>query len=176
MPKCGDCVHWEICNPIVSASEDSCTFYKDSSRFVELKSAEWIEDEDVYGDPIFRCSNCEARFVLEEGTPEDNEYYYCPTCGAKIQEQALKERENDTPEAAIIRLNQFRTDKDERDPAIDMAIRAIRLQFIERKPIHVDDDGADFYNCPQCYCGGQEKWMGHCYHCGQALDWKGEEK
>ena len=36
MPKCRDCVHWEVCNPIVNASEDSCTFYKDSSRFVEL--------------------------------------------------------------------------------------------------------------------------------------------
>lgn len=36
MPKCGDCVHWEVCSPIVSASEDSCAFYKDRSRFVGL--------------------------------------------------------------------------------------------------------------------------------------------
>lgn len=98
---CKDCIHFESCKNLYEThgeglSGDSyvCDFFKDRSRFVELKSAEWIEDEDMYGDPIFRCSNCEARFVLEEGTPEDNDYCYCPTCGAKIQEQALKEREN----------------------------------------------------------------------------------
>ena len=106
---CKDCIHYEVCGslgmevyrwgrkPTLQIFLDKfkaehCTRFKPSFRFVELKSAEWIEDEDMYGDPIFRCSNCEARFVLEEGTPEDNEYYYCPTCGAKIQEQALKER------------------------------------------------------------------------------------
>ena len=105
MMLCKDCVHYEVCKDYVESvlgglhyndsqmNGDDCEFFKDRSLFVELKSAEWIEDEDMYGDPIFRCSNCEARFVLEEGTPEDNEYYYCPTCGAKIQEQALKERE-----------------------------------------------------------------------------------
>lgn len=51
MPKCRDCLHWEVCNeyrgafwghkaqyssPIVNASADSCIFYKDRSRFVEL--------------------------------------------------------------------------------------------------------------------------------------------
>ena len=92
---CKDCIHYEeVCEYNNAALDDKpCAAFKDRSRFVELKSAEWIEDEYMYGDPIFRCSNCEARFVLEEGTPEDNEYYYCPTCGAKIQEQALKERE-----------------------------------------------------------------------------------
>lgn len=94
MPKCRDCVHWEICNPIVSASEDSCTFYKDSSRFVELSHAEWVEDEDICDYLIYRCSNCNERFVLEEGTPLDNCYFYCPNCGAKMDEQAFKERES----------------------------------------------------------------------------------
>ena len=104
---CKDCIHSGICRverqpaPLsdiytyeCDCIERYCADFKDRSRFVELKPAEWIEDEDMYGGPIFRCSNCEARFVLEEGTPEDNEYYYCPTCGAKIQEQALKERES----------------------------------------------------------------------------------
>lgn len=100
MATCKDCVHFEVCRGEYAEGIeqlltcDGCEDFKDRSRFVELKSAEWIEDEDMYGDPIFRCSNCEARFVLEEGTPEDNDYCYCPTCGAKIQEQALKERES----------------------------------------------------------------------------------
>ena len=51
MPKCRDCLHWEVCDeyrgafwghkaqyrsPRVNASADSCIFYKDRSRFVEL--------------------------------------------------------------------------------------------------------------------------------------------
>ena len=98
MASCKECIHFDRCKGLYKfdrlqkAVSKGCSYFKDRSRFVELKSAEWIEDEDMYGDPIFRCSNCEARFVLEEGTPEDNDYCYCPTCGAKIQEQALKER------------------------------------------------------------------------------------
>lgn len=110
MATCKDCLYWEACNeyrgafwghkaqyssPIINASADSCIFYKDCSRFVELIIAEWIEDEDMYGDPIYRCSACNERFVLEEGTPADNGYSYCPNCGAKMDEQALKERERE---------------------------------------------------------------------------------
>ena len=30
------------------------------------------------------CSACKEPWVLENGTPKDNEYYYCPKCGRKI--------------------------------------------------------------------------------------------
>lgn len=51
MPKCRDCLHWEVCHeyqkaywghkaqyssPIVNASADSCTFYKYRSNWVRL--------------------------------------------------------------------------------------------------------------------------------------------
>lgn len=148
---------------------EPCYFFKDRSRFVELSHAEWVEDEDMYGDPIYRCSNCNEHFVLEEGTPTDNCYSYCPNCGAKMDEQALKERENDTPEAAVIRLNGFRTDKDERDPAIDMAIRAINRVFVKRKPI---DNVEGEIECPTCGMSIDEfDSENYCFNCGQALDW-----
>lgn len=110
MASCKDCVHVEVCcekNLHVAVGmniiprfkynriEQECKNFKDRSRFVELSHAEWVEDEDMYGDPIYRCSNCNEHFVLEEGTPTDNCYSYCPNCGAKMDEQALKEREND---------------------------------------------------------------------------------
>lgn len=109
--ECTDCVHYELClhqekfliehnrKDLIRrygfglSEPEICCNFRDRSRFVELKSAEWIEDEDMYGDPIFRCSNCEARFVLEEGTPEDNEYYYCPTCGAKMTLKGCEEND-----------------------------------------------------------------------------------
>ena len=99
MATCKDCVHFEVCREYAAGLEqlltcDSCDDFKDRSRFVELSHAEWVEDEDMYGDPIYRCSNCNEHFVLEEGTPTDNCYSYCPNCGAKMDEQALKERES----------------------------------------------------------------------------------
>lgn len=111
MAICKDCVHVEVCKEYVMGLAavrgvdlnmdeltaviqcDDCDHFKDRSRFVELPHAEWVEDEDMYGDPIYRCSNCSEHFVLEEGTPTDNCYSYCPNCGAKMDEQALKERE-----------------------------------------------------------------------------------
>ena len=103
MASCKDCVHFEACKNIyeihgdgLSEESHGCDHFKDRARFVELHHAEWVEDEDVCGVPIFRCSNCDERFVLEEGTPFDNCYFYCPYCGAKMDEKALKkERETD---------------------------------------------------------------------------------
>lgn len=103
MATCKECVHVEGCKDYIKAvlgdfddsqmCGDDCDFFKDRSLFVKLHHAEWVEDEDVYGEPIYRCSNCNERFVLEEGTPLDNCYFYCPNCGAKMDEQALEERE-----------------------------------------------------------------------------------
>ena len=95
MPKCRDCVHWEVCNPIVNASEDSCTFYKDSSRFMELNIAKKIKhtpDIDKMREfhklglgsgmnehSIFwTCSNCELWTSLA--------HKFCPNCGAKFED------------------------------------------------------------------------------------------
>lgn len=103
MATCKDCVHNNICNIkqkynhpkyALQHIEKYCEYFKDRSRFVELSHAEWVEDEDMYGDPIYRCSNCDEHIVLEEGTPTDNCYSYCPNCGAKMDEQAFKERES----------------------------------------------------------------------------------
>ena len=107
MATCKDCVHDKVCSEyfhafwghtankhsdLINAEPKDCPYFKDRSRFVELKSAEWIEDEDMYGDLIYHCSNCNEHFVLEEGTPADNCYFYCPNCGAKMDEQILEER------------------------------------------------------------------------------------
>lgn len=106
MASCKDCVHVEVCKEYVAglaaARGVDLTMDElvavlqcdDCEHFAEIPYAEWIEDEDMYGDPIYRCSNCNEHFVLTEGTPTDNCYFYCPNCGAKMDEQALKERED----------------------------------------------------------------------------------
>ena len=49
-----------------------------------VKRGKWKEIEDFDGDSHYGCSACGAEFYLEAGTPSDNEYYYCPHCGAKM--------------------------------------------------------------------------------------------
>ena len=44
---------------------------------------QWIE-RDPYVN-IFECSNCNYWFVLEDGSPAENNYNYCPNCGAKME-------------------------------------------------------------------------------------------
>ena len=74
-----------------------------------------------------------------------------------------------TPRKAIIKLNRIRTDKGERPPEIDMAIRAINCCMIKRKPI---DDGKPFLKCPTCGMSIDEfDSEKYCFNCGQAFNW-----
>ena len=77
-----------------------------------------------------------------------------------------------TPRKAIIKLNRIRTDKGERPPEIDMAIKAINRQFVKRKPKTEGFYGGKF--CPNCGNSVFKLFNDHCACCGQALDWKGE--
>ena len=74
-----------------------------------------------------------------------------------------------TPREAIIKLNRIRTDKGERPPEIDMAIRAINCCMIKRKPI---DNVEGEIECPTCGMPIDEfDSERYCFNCGQALDW-----
>ena len=78
-----------------------------------------------------------------------------------------------TPRKAIIKLNRIRTDKGERPPEIDMAIRAINCCMIKRKPI---DNIEGKIECPTCGMSTDEFDSKHyCFNCGQALNWGDNE-
>lgn len=40
-----------------------------------------------YEENTWQCSECGELFYLEDGTPQENEYRYCPNCGAKMDEE-----------------------------------------------------------------------------------------
>ena len=63
------------------------------------KTGEWIIEEGYDGDEIYQCPFCKAEFVLIDGTPEENEYEYCPKCGAHLR-YAPKKEDEDTDETA----------------------------------------------------------------------------
>ena len=51
----------------------------------ERKRGEWsLNIDDWFGD-CYKCSACGEEFVLNEGTPKDNGYNYCPNCGSEMR-------------------------------------------------------------------------------------------
>lgn len=50
---------------------------------------EWTADEDGVWDTA-----CGGRFEVMEGTPSENQMYWCPYCGKSLQEAELGERED----------------------------------------------------------------------------------
>lgn len=52
---------------------------------VEVVHGEWsLTIDDWFGD-CYKCSACGEEFVLDEGTPKDNGYNFCPNCGADMR-------------------------------------------------------------------------------------------
>lgn len=51
-----------------------------------VRHGKWIEEDDYeYGENVWRCSVCGEPYVLmEEITPKQALYNYCPYCGAKM--------------------------------------------------------------------------------------------
>ena len=56
----------------------------DGSDADSLPSCEWIRDPD---DDSFWTTGCGDMFVLNEGTPTENGFLYCPYCGKPLKEE-----------------------------------------------------------------------------------------
>ncbi len=51
-----------------------------------VERGKWIDrDDDYYGWNMWACSACGEEFVLTEGTPDMNDYHFCPNCGADMR-------------------------------------------------------------------------------------------
>lgn len=53
----------------------------------EVRHGKWIYDGSDIGWANYKCSFCGECFVLEAGTPQENEYNFCPHCGAKMDKE-----------------------------------------------------------------------------------------
>lgn len=53
--------------------------------YEERPQGEWIMQEGYDGDEYYECSICKDAFTLMYGTPKDNNYNFCPNCGAKMK-------------------------------------------------------------------------------------------
>lgn len=46
---------------------------------------EWVEIKDYNGDVHYQCDQCGNEFILIDGTPKENNYNFCPNCGADMR-------------------------------------------------------------------------------------------
>jgi hypothetical protein len=82
----------------IEISKQEYQIKKLKDRVAELekeKTCVWKEWTDGYHS-IWCCSNCKEDFCFMEGDVYENNYGYCPHCGAKIT--ALKELEEEIDE------------------------------------------------------------------------------
>lgn len=59
---------------------------------VPVKHGRWEQEDNVFDDLTYICSACHEPWTLITGTPLDNNMYYCPNCGAKMD---LEEQDAD---------------------------------------------------------------------------------
>lgn len=68
--------------------------YMDSVRPQE-QTGHWIEKDGFDGDVYYDCSECGESWTTIDGTPWDNEWNYCPSCGARMVEPQESEVSNE---------------------------------------------------------------------------------
>lgn len=74
-----------------SQYEEMCDIFKkyQKGELAPVEHAHWIETYDYTGTYYITCSNpkCGLVWWLEEGNAKDNEMFYCPKCGAIMDEE-----------------------------------------------------------------------------------------
>ena len=84
--ECEDCPRKD-CKDIKLNAVEVCSIIRYLGTYADVqpvRRGKWEEIEDFDGDSHYGCTACGAEFYLEAGTPNDNEYYYCPHCGADM--------------------------------------------------------------------------------------------
>ena len=82
--KCEDCPYYDLpdeksCNDVLCL--DALTILKE----LEPKTGKWIlDDKDANS---WECSECGGLSIINDGTPHENNWYFCPYCGIKLKEE-----------------------------------------------------------------------------------------
>ena len=48
-------------------------------------TGKWLEVYQWDGDCHYMCDQCKEEIIFFDGTPKENNYNYCPNCGAKMK-------------------------------------------------------------------------------------------
>ena len=48
------------------------------------KTCKWVSCDDSWSESVYN-TECKHTFIIMEGTPEENNFKYCPYCGGEIK-------------------------------------------------------------------------------------------
>lgn len=83
---------WAVCinRPELLSKEDTihCIDSLPAADVAPVQHGKWIPSDMGGGEPdeAYICSECGEPWILNEGTPEENNMRYCPSCGARMNE------------------------------------------------------------------------------------------
>ena len=84
-------IRWERDVAISQLNDIGVGFGADMSKVKEAIEKQipknWIAEYMGEGDFAWKCPRCKEMFILLDGTPQDNNYNYCPNCGQSMAEQ-----------------------------------------------------------------------------------------
>ena len=64
-----------------------------------MNELKWIAGDECDGEVLYwLCPNCDFALYLEEGTPEQNEFHFCPKCGKDLRKYNSVEGGNEKQE------------------------------------------------------------------------------
>ena len=86
MATCKDCIHKDVCYLIEHYGRDLCNNEVcDKFLVIPVVHGRWIVQENwTPDDYYYTCSICNEDFYMIVGTPSDNNYKFCPHCGARM--------------------------------------------------------------------------------------------
>lgn len=80
-----ECLVWDESGQHTANEVESILTSLPSVVAQPVRHGHWETIEGWDGDELYRCSECGAEFVLIDGTPKDNDYWFCPHCGADMR-------------------------------------------------------------------------------------------
>ena len=83
MANCENCIKSDVCKYYEPKSTVACERYSEP-----VHHGHWITQEGwTPDDYYYTCSICNEDFYMIVGTPSDNNYKFCPHCGAKMDKE-----------------------------------------------------------------------------------------
>lgn len=56
-----------------------------AEKWEPVRHGRWTDHSDEFDGGYYECSVCGEAFSFIEGTPKENNYRYCPSCGAQME-------------------------------------------------------------------------------------------
>ena len=72
---------YEMCGTGYQSRALSVINYAPAADVAPVKHGYW---EELDEEGCYSCSACGNPWIIIDGTPQDNEMYFCPNCGAKM--------------------------------------------------------------------------------------------